>query len=115
MENGELVCQPLELFGEVRKDFSLPEKVRIHDVTLRDGEQQAGIIFTKDDKIRIAEKLSEVGVHRIEAGVPAVSPPEEAAILFPVPREDIPNLTGASRSAACQSKLLVYPTKSEMI
>jgi isopropylmalate/homocitrate/citramalate synthase len=54
--------------------------VKIHDVTLRDGEQQAGVIFTRDDKIRIAEKLAEVGVHRIEAGMPAVSPNDEAAI-----------------------------------
>ncbi|MFH0844683.1 MAG: pyruvate carboxyltransferase, partial [Pseudomonadota bacterium] len=38
------------------------------------------IIFTKDEKIRIAEKLSEVGVHRIEAGMPAVSPRDEEAI-----------------------------------
>ena len=56
------------------------EKIYIFDTTLRDGEQQAGIIFTKDDKIRIAEKLSEVGIHRIEAGMPAVSPRDEAAI-----------------------------------
>ena len=54
--------------------------MRIHDVTLRDGEQQAGIILSKDDKIRIAEKLAEVGVHRIEAGMPAVSPADAAAI-----------------------------------
>ena len=65
---------------EVTAGFKPPEKVRIHDVTLRDGEQQAGIIFTKDDKIRIAEKLAEVGVHRIETGMPAVSPYDEAAI-----------------------------------
>jgi len=65
---------------EVTKDFKPPKKVKIHDVTLRDGEQQAGIIFTKDDKVRIAEKLAEVGVHRIEAGMPAVSPNDEAAI-----------------------------------
>ncbi len=71
---------PWNYFEEVRKDFHPPEKVRIHDVTLRDGEQQAGVIFTKDDKIRIAEKLSEVGVHRIEAGMPAVSPRDEEAI-----------------------------------
>ena len=45
-----------------------------------DGEQQAGAVFTEDDKVRIAEKLAEVGVHRIEAGMPAVSPPDEAAI-----------------------------------
>lgn len=71
---------PWNYFDEVRKDFNPPKKVKIHDVTLRDGEQQAGIIFTKDEKIRIAEKLSEVGVHRIEAGMPAVSPRDEAAI-----------------------------------
>ncbi|MGD9074783.1 MAG: hypothetical protein PVJ69_06200 [Desulfobacteraceae bacterium] len=71
---------PWNFLEEVRAGFQPPEKVRIHDITLRDGEQQAGIIFTKDDKVRIAEKLSELGVHRIEAGMPAVSPRDEAAI-----------------------------------
>ena len=46
---------------EVTQDFNPPEVVKIHDITLRDGEQQAGIIFTKDDKIRISEKLSKLG------------------------------------------------------
>jgi len=71
---------PWNYLEEVTQGFNPPKKVRIHDVTLRDGEQQAGIIFTKDDKIRIAEKLAEIGVHRIETGMPAVSPPDEAAI-----------------------------------
>jgi isopropylmalate/homocitrate/citramalate synthase len=71
---------------EVTKDFQPPAAVKIHDITLRDGEQQAGIIFTKDDKIRIAEKLDEVGVHRIEAGMPAVSPNDKAAIMEIVKR-----------------------------
>ncbi len=55
-------------------------RIQIHDITLRDGEQQAGIIFTAEDKLRIAEKLAEVGVDRIEAGMPAVSPADEKAI-----------------------------------
>ena len=71
---------PWNYVEEVTRGFSPPKRVKIHDVTLRDGEQQAGIIFTKDEKVRIAEKLAEVGVHRIEAGMPAVSPPDEAAI-----------------------------------
>lgn len=71
---------PWNFEDEVTKDFQPPKSVKIHDVTLRDGEQQAGIIFTKDDKVRIAKKLSEAGVHRIEAGMPAVSPNDEAAI-----------------------------------
>jgi isopropylmalate/homocitrate/citramalate synthase len=71
---------PWNYVDEVTKGFRPPKKVKIHDITLRDGEQQAGVIFTKDDKIRIAEKLAEVGVQRIEAGMPAVSPNDEAAI-----------------------------------
>lgn len=71
---------PWNYLEEVTRDFAPPKQVRIHDITLRDGEQQAGIIFSKDDKVRIAEKLAEIGVHRIEAGMPAVSPPDEAAI-----------------------------------
>ncbi len=71
---------PWNYLEEVTKDFKPPKTVKIHDITLRDGEQQAGVILTKDDKIQIAEKLSEVGIHRIEAGMPAVSPNDEAAI-----------------------------------
>ncbi|MCK4786907.1 MAG: hypothetical protein KAV87_24330 [Desulfobacteraceae bacterium] len=71
---------PWNYLEEVTKDFQPPKQVKVHDITLRDGEQQAGIIFTKDDKIRIAEKLAEVGIHRIETGMPAVSPNDEAAI-----------------------------------
>jgi isopropylmalate/homocitrate/citramalate synthase len=71
---------PWNYLEEVTKDFTPPQQVKIHDITLRDGEQQAGIIFTKDDKVRIAEKLAEIGVHRIETGMPAVSPNDEAAI-----------------------------------
>ena len=88
---------PWNYLEEVTKDFHPPKQVKIHDVTLRDGEQQAGIIFTKDDKIRIAEKLTEVGVHRIEAGMPAVSPPDEAAIKEIVKRDLGPEIFCFSR------------------
>ncbi|MEE9418778.1 MAG: hypothetical protein V3W43_04830 [Desulfatiglandaceae bacterium] len=83
---------PWNYFEEVRKGFNPPQRVRIHDVTLRDGEQQAGVIFTKDDKIRIAEKLSEIGIHRIEAGMPAVSQRDEEAIREIVKRDLNPEI-----------------------
>jgi isopropylmalate/homocitrate/citramalate synthase len=82
---------------EVTKGFTPPKKVIIHDVTLRDGEQQAGIIYTKDDKIRIAEKLAEAGVQRIETGMPAVSPMDEAAIREIVKRNLGPEIFCFSR------------------
>ena len=83
---------PWNYLKEVTKDFHPPKKVKIHDITLRDGEQQAGVIFTKDDKIRIAEKLAEAGVHRIEAGMPAVSPRDEAALREIVKRNLKPEI-----------------------
>ncbi|MDN5928698.1 MAG: hypothetical protein L0I29_16645 [Hyphomicrobiales bacterium] len=43
-------------------------KLLIHDVTLRDGEQQAGIVFLPQEKIEIARQLDRLGVDRIEAG-----------------------------------------------
>jgi isopropylmalate/homocitrate/citramalate synthase len=65
---------------EVTTSLTFPERITVHDVTLRDGEQQAGVEFTADDKVRIAEALSEAGVHRIEAGLPAVSAADAEAV-----------------------------------
>ncbi len=71
---------PWNYLPEVTEEFQFPNEVKIHDVTLRDGEQQAGVEFTADDKVRIAEALAESGIHRIEAGLPAVSPADKEAI-----------------------------------
>ncbi|HYJ70043.1 MAG TPA: hypothetical protein VEX15_20505 [Nocardioidaceae bacterium] len=61
-------------------DYQFPERVEFHDVTLRDGEQQAGVEFSADDKMRIAEALAGAGIQRIEAGLPAVSAEDEKAV-----------------------------------
>lgn len=71
---------PWNYLPEVTEGFNIPDTVEIHDVTLRDGEQQAGVEFTADDKVRIAEALSAAGIHRIEAGLPAVSESDATAI-----------------------------------
>ncbi len=71
---------PWNYTDEAREGFNFPSKIKIHDATLRDGEQQAGIEFTADDKIRIAEMLAEAGVHRIEAGFPGVSSADYEAV-----------------------------------
>jgi isopropylmalate/homocitrate/citramalate synthase len=71
---------PFNFITEVTNQFELPPKVEIHDATLRDGEQTPGVVFRKDDKVRIAQMLDEVGVERIEAGMPAVSEEDFEAI-----------------------------------
>lgn len=88
---------PWNFLPEVTEDFRAPDQVRIHDITLRDGEQQAGIIFTTDDKVRIAEKLAEAGVQRIEAGMPVVSRHDEAAIKEIVKRKLGPQIFAFAR------------------
>ena len=71
---------PFNLVPEVRNTFNLPKRVEIHDATLRDGEQTPGVVFSIADKVAIAEKLADVGVDRIEAGMPAVSDQDFKAI-----------------------------------
>jgi isopropylmalate/homocitrate/citramalate synthase len=72
---------------EVRQGLQFPARVRFHDVCLRDGEQQAGVEFTPAEKVRLATMLAEAGVHRIEAGMPAVSPADARAIKEMVKRK----------------------------
>lgn len=71
---------PWNYLPEIVASFNLAKEVKVHDVTLRDGEQQAGVEFNAAEKLRIATALSEAGVHRIEAGLPAVSPADEEAV-----------------------------------
>ena len=45
-------------------------EIKIYDTTLRDGNQGFGINFSIEDKLKIARKLSDFGVHYIEGGWP---------------------------------------------
>ncbi len=77
---NEWWVSPYNFVPEVRSTFQLPARVSIHDATLRDGEQTPGVVFSIADKVAIAEKLAEIGVDRIEAGMPAVSEQDFQAI-----------------------------------
>ncbi|HEX9272594.1 MAG TPA: citramalate synthase, partial [Candidatus Binatia bacterium] len=48
--------------------------VLLYDTTLRDGCQAEDISFTLEDKLRIAEKLEELGIDYIEGGYPGSNP-----------------------------------------
>ncbi|MFC2059834.1 citramalate synthase [Chloroflexota bacterium] len=49
-------------------------RVKLYDTTLRDGAQREGISFSVDDKLYIARKLDELGIHFIEGGWPGSNP-----------------------------------------
>jgi isopropylmalate/homocitrate/citramalate synthase len=92
---------------EVTSKFQFPpaKEIKIHDITLRDGEQQAGIAYTLEDKMKIAKALAEAGVHRIETGMPAVSKEDERAIKEIVQANFGPEIFAFSRCMVSDVKL----------
>jgi 2-isopropylmalate synthase len=49
-------------------------KVQLYDTTLRDGAQSEGVSFSVVDKLHIAQKLDELGIHYVEGGWPGSNP-----------------------------------------
>jgi len=52
-------------------------KIEIYDTTLRDGAQTEDISFSVEDKLRILQRLDEIGIHYIEGGWPGANPKDE--------------------------------------
>ena len=66
----------LNFLPEVRECLNFPKEVIISDCTLREGEQQAGVVLSPSDKLRLARELDEIGIQQLELGMPAVSEEE---------------------------------------
>jgi len=72
---SELNQKP-EILGQTH----FPKRLKFYDTTLRDGEQTIGVAFDKKEKLQIAKILDELGVDRIEAGMPVVSKEDKKAV-----------------------------------
>jgi homocitrate synthase NifV len=79
---------------------ALSRTIAIDDTTLRDGEQSAGVAFTRDEKRAIACDLAALGVPELEIGIPAMGAEE---------RDSIRDLVGLNLNA----RLLVWSRMRE--
>src|SRR5712691_5016218 len=77
--NSKVWVSHLNARPEIRSTFPA-RTVHFYDTTLRDGEQTVGVVLSPQQKLDIACKLDELGVSRIEAGFPRVSPEDAEAI-----------------------------------
>ncbi|RCW42169.1 2-isopropylmalate synthase [Paenibacillus prosopidis] len=73
-------------------------KIYIFDTTLRDGEQSPGVNLNTKEKVEIALQLEKLGVDRIEAGFPAASPGDLAAVNAVARAVKNATIIGLSRS-----------------
>ena len=81
--------------------------VGLYDTTLRDGEQTVGVVLSPEDKLRIAQALSEAGVDRIEAGFPRVSADDWRAIELILEAGLDAEIWGFSRAVRADVEALV--------
>ena len=61
------------------------DSVKLYDTTLRDGMQGENIFFSPEDKVKIARRLDDAGIHYIEGGWPGSNP--GAARFFDLARK----------------------------
>lgn len=74
----ELVRDPKNFLSDL--EFPAPGKIRVYDDTLRDGEQMPGVAIAPRLKYELARELSEIGVHIMDVGFPAVSESERETL-----------------------------------
>lgn len=104
--DGKIWVSELNARPEVRSGFRR-QTIRFYDTTLRDGEQTVGVVFSPQQKLEIARKLDELGVSRIEAGFPRVSPEDAEAIQLMQQANLKAELWGFSRAVRADVEELV--------
>jgi len=74
----QLIRDPRDFTRDVK--FPDSKELRIYDTSLRDGEQMPGIAYTPETKYEICKRLSDIGVHIMDVGFPAVSEDERRSL-----------------------------------
>src|SRR6476646_9114223 len=78
----------------------MAEYVKFFDTTLRDGEQSPGFTLASEQKLALARQLARLGVDIVEAGFPAASPDDFAAVQAIARDVRGPVIAGLARAVA---------------
>lgn len=76
--------------------------IEIFDTTLRDGAQTEGVVFSREDKIKVLRRLDELGVDFIEAGNPASNPKDMELMQYACSKMQLKNARIAAFGATCR-------------
>jgi 2-isopropylmalate synthase len=87
-------------------------QIKLYDTTLRDGTQAEDISLLVEDKIRIAHRLDELGIHYIEGGWPG-SNPKDVTFFKEIKREKLANAKVAAFGSTRRAK--TTPDKDQNI
>ena len=79
----------------------MSRQISVYDTTLRDGTQREGISLSCDDKLRIAQKLDDLGVAYIEGGWPG-SNPKDVEFFERVGELDLKNAKITAFGSTCR-------------
>ena len=80
----------------------LDNYIKIYDTTLRDGTQREGISLSCDDKLRIAQRLDDLGVSYIEGGWPG-SNPKDVEFFDRMPELDLKTARISAFGSTCRA------------
>ena len=78
----------------------MDDYVKILDTTLRDGEQAPGFALSAQHKVLMAQQLARLGVDVVEAGMPAISPEDFAAVQRIAREVQGPTIAALARASA---------------
>ena len=90
----------------------MTKKIKLYDTTLRDGTQGEQVNLSAEDKVKIALRLDEMGIHYIEGGWPGSNPKD--ARFFDMAR-NVPFMTSRLTAFGSTRRFRVSPEKDQSI
>ena len=81
----------------------MAERIGVLDTTLRDGVQGEGVVFSREDKIKVLRALDALGVEFIEAGNPAASPRDRELFAYVSSKMTLKNARLPAFGATCRA------------